>query len=949
MKARPFLAVLLAALLTLFGLGGAGWWLVWRDSPLQLQRQTAVVPRAARFVPRQADLALYLLSDGRQPLAYARAVAPLAKRRQAEDALRRLRAGAFAAAGLDYEAELSSWLAAPIALALFEPAAPAPAGLEATPGWLLALGSRDDGGARRFLQRFWQSRSLAGTDLQVSRYRGKGLISGRGAIGGRQPLPLATALIDDNLVLIASGRQILEEALDVSQLEALNQAALPELQQAPLRFGPTAALLVARAPALERWLGLPTLAAGPLLDPAPVAPPIGSRADAEPPESAASPPPRPAPGATAARAASGSDQPAGAEPNSSQSATVETADPGSPAAGAAEVLPQPEAAVVEATVFAPVDPAPAAVIDPAARRTGSAGEGAPPPAGSAPGVSLSGSAAGGSAFDPNSPGPAAEASGAAPGPTSRGDSPALAGASAAGAQPPAERLPAGDPDGGRAAAAASAGSASTAPADDDRRGDLSPSDASLSATSPSAASATLAGGSGASARAASPGAIGVPNTALLDDHPLAGPRGDAPLAGAAGDASGALAASDEPRASAAGGTGDSSPPVAGTRGDPSGAAPSDLTPPPPSSDDPPAAASLPAAGRSAGSSSPGVEPSADRPRRRDLRDAAAVRRWPRGFGAAAPAFAAAPPDEGGAHRPSSQPALAALPGSGLSPLDSEAARALATSPRGLVLALRPEGRGLWLQADLSLGGPPPLPGGSGGDDQLVLEGLEAGLRGPIHSLAVLRNPAAWRRLLPLRPWIDQLVGGRRAGPLPALVLAADEGLLVAADGPHGWQLGTAAETPPVQSLEAPLAATGLIAAPLEQADRSLLVWTRLQATPARSGRQGGDRADQLQASLAGWWTREGQLAWWGRSLALLREDPAGPERRRQLEALERPHAPLQWALDGDAARLLLRDWQPWRLLTALAGGGLEGSITGLAVAVEPSSAGLALRARLELG
>jgi hypothetical protein len=142
---------------------------------------------------------------------------------------------------------------------------------------------------------------------------------------------------------------------------------------------------------------------------------------------------------------------------------------------------------------------------------------------------------------------------------------------------------------------------------------------------------------------------------------------------------------------------------------------------------------------------------------------------------------------------------------------------------------------------------------------------------------------------------------------------------------------------------------GLIAAPLEQGDRSLLVWTRLQLAPSRSGRQGAERADQLQATLAGWWTRDGQLAWWGRSLAQLRQKPSGPERLRQLEALARPLAPLQWALDGPAARSLLGDWQPWRLLTALAGGGLENSISGLAVAAEPSSMGLALQARLELG
>jgi hypothetical protein len=252
MKARPFLTVVLASVLLLLALAAGSWWLVLARSPLQLQHQALTMPVAARFVPRQAPLSLYLLSDGRQLEAYARAVAPSRRRHQAAGAIAQLRDGAFAAAGLDYRSELATWLGPETGLALL---ADQPGAVPS--GWLLSLRSRDSDGARRFLQRFWQTRSLAGTDLQVSSYRGMGLISGRGALAGQPALPLATALINDDLVLIASGRGVLEQALDVSQIDELNQAADPALQASLGQLGPGAALLTARPGALQQWLAAP--------------------------------------------------------------------------------------------------------------------------------------------------------------------------------------------------------------------------------------------------------------------------------------------------------------------------------------------------------------------------------------------------------------------------------------------------------------------------------------------------------------------------------------------------------------------------------------------------------------------------------------------------------------------------------------------------------------------
>ena len=252
MKARRFLAIVLAAALLLLAVGAAAWWVVLDRSPLRLRHHPLVVPEASRFVSRQAPLSLFLFTDGEQPLAYTRAVAAPPQRHGAMEAVARLRDGAFAAAGLDYAGEVRSWLGPEIGLALV-----ATGDGSRADGWLLSLRSRDGAGARRFLQRFWQTRSLAGTDLQISSYRGMGLISGRGALVGRDVVPIATALINDNLVLMASGRGVLEQALDVSQIDELNLAASDSFRDGIDSLAEGVALLTARPAAMADWLGMP--------------------------------------------------------------------------------------------------------------------------------------------------------------------------------------------------------------------------------------------------------------------------------------------------------------------------------------------------------------------------------------------------------------------------------------------------------------------------------------------------------------------------------------------------------------------------------------------------------------------------------------------------------------------------------------------------------------------
>ena len=252
MKARSFLLAVAAAVLLLLTTALGFWWAMAQQSPLKIGGQALVLPRAARFVPKVASLSLHWLSDPVRMPAYAQAVAPVSRRRQARNSTQQLRDGAFALAGLDFVGELADWIGPQVSLSLLAPVADAPA------GWVLALTSLDQDGAKRFLQRFWQTRSLAGTDLQISRYRGMGVISGRGALLGRDPQPIATALIDDDLLLIASSRGVLEQSLDVSQLDALHQLGDSALEADLKQLGRGAALLTADPAAMATWLGMPS-------------------------------------------------------------------------------------------------------------------------------------------------------------------------------------------------------------------------------------------------------------------------------------------------------------------------------------------------------------------------------------------------------------------------------------------------------------------------------------------------------------------------------------------------------------------------------------------------------------------------------------------------------------------------------------------------------------------
>jgi hypothetical protein len=232
----------------------------------------------------------------------------------------------------------------------------------------------------------------------------------------------------------------------------------------------------------------------------------------------------------------------------------------------------------------------------------------------------------------------------------------------------------------------------------------------------------------------------------------------------------------------------------------------------------------------------------------------------------------------------------------------------------------------------------------------VVAALLAGLDQEPSSLLLLRQSAALQSLPALKPLLDRAMAfAVDSGPLPGLVVERAEGPLLLADLDGNWLLGTPADQPAAAALEAPLAAQGWVEAPLEIHDQMASVWTRLEGTNARP-RRGNEGPDQLVASVAGWRLQGQGLAWWGGSIDRLREFGRGRPhslRARQLQGLMAEQAPLQWALAASPARQLLRDLQPWRLLAMLGGEPLEGSVQGLALALEPQDGAMVLHGQLE--
>ena len=206
-------------------------------------------------MPRDAALTLHWLVDPRPECRHAQAVAPVRQRRLVNESTRQLRDGAFALAGLDFSSELAGWIGPEVSLAVLQ--APSLRSVLHPPTvgcWRCRAVMKTVPSGSFSASGKPESCGDQSADFPLPRH-GPNQWSWCPA---RDPQPIATALIDDDLLLLASGRGVLEQALDVSQLDSQHQLGDPELLSDLQRFGRGAAILTAKPAAMDRWLGVPS-------------------------------------------------------------------------------------------------------------------------------------------------------------------------------------------------------------------------------------------------------------------------------------------------------------------------------------------------------------------------------------------------------------------------------------------------------------------------------------------------------------------------------------------------------------------------------------------------------------------------------------------------------------------------------------------------------------------
>ena len=159
MKGQWLLFALPAALISLIILGFQAWETTVHYGPPKLSNQKLNIPELARFIPKNSNFTMHLMINTNQlPSVMQQRESPSNNR----EAIKEIRDGLFALAGLNYNEEIKSWVGSPLSFALIED------GMDKeSRGWLLALSSNNKKKLTEFIHNFWLERQSSGYKAEI--------------------------------------------------------------------------------------------------------------------------------------------------------------------------------------------------------------------------------------------------------------------------------------------------------------------------------------------------------------------------------------------------------------------------------------------------------------------------------------------------------------------------------------------------------------------------------------------------------------------------------------------------------------------------------------------------------------------------------------------------------------------------------------------------------------
>lgn len=256
MKLRPFFITLSLIIVLLLSITGSSLYFILKQSPLALlQGGVTKAPTAAIFVPKQAPVMVSLLVNPDRLEGLARFIAAPQKRRRSHQELRTIEKTLLAKTGLDYQTQIQPWLGEEITLAVTSLDFDHDPTNGVKPGYLLAVGTKDQELAKEFLQASYSKEAIAGTsDLIFESYKGVNLIYQRQQTPQKNP-PLSASAVVGNMVLFANDPTVLKEGINNVQVPDLNLKNASGYQEAIQTISePKIGVIYANFPALSAWL-----------------------------------------------------------------------------------------------------------------------------------------------------------------------------------------------------------------------------------------------------------------------------------------------------------------------------------------------------------------------------------------------------------------------------------------------------------------------------------------------------------------------------------------------------------------------------------------------------------------------------------------------------------------------------------------------------------------------